>query len=165
MEPVGLALAVVSVFKDAYLTAKFIRNTIQSIKGYEAEQSQLLMRYNVQIYRLKNFSRLFRDADSNVVDMKLLETVSDEYLNMIEDLLLQLKNVLAEYAQHAAFLDDDYQRFSPSSPRFKFDPAKDYLEIEDSNMEDGAIEPASDSTTKTETSKVGFAPMVTKLYT
>ncbi|KAE9580301.1 hypothetical protein CGMCC3_g3764 [Colletotrichum fructicola] len=77
MEPVGLALGVVSVFKDAYLTAKFIRNTIQSIKGYEAEQSQLLMRYNVQIYRLKNFSRLFRDADSNVVDMKLLETVSD----------------------------------------------------------------------------------------
>lgn len=77
MEPVGLALGVVSVFKDAYLTAKFIRNTIQSIKGYEAEQSQLLMRYNVQIYRLKNFSRLFRDADGNVVDMKLLETVSD----------------------------------------------------------------------------------------
>ncbi|KAF4433975.1 hypothetical protein CGCF415_v007144 [Colletotrichum fructicola] len=145
MEPVGLALGVVSVFKDAYLTAKFIRNTIQSIKGYEAEQSQLLMRYNVQIYRLKNFSRLFRDADSNVVDMKLLET---EYLNMVKDLLLQLKNVLAEYAQHAAFLDDDYQRFSPSSPQFKFDPAKDYLEIEDSHMEDVAIEPISNPDNK-----------------
>lgn len=77
MEPFSVALGVVSVFKDAYLTAKFIRNTIQSIKGYEAEQSQLVTRYNVQIYRLKNLSRLFRAADDNLVDMKLLKTVPD----------------------------------------------------------------------------------------
>ena len=77
MEPASLALGVVAVFKDTYLTAKFIRNTVQSIKGYQAEQSQLVMHYTVQIYRLKNLSRLFRNADGNTVDMKLLETVPE----------------------------------------------------------------------------------------
>lgn len=59
---------------------------------------------------------------------------------MVKDLLLQLKNVLAEYAQHAAFLDDDYRQFSPSSPQFRFNPAKDCLEIEDSHKGEVAIE-------------------------
>ncbi|KAI8250463.1 hypothetical protein K4K58_009771 [Colletotrichum sp. SAR11_239] len=137
MEPASLALGVVSVFKDAYLTAKFIRNTIQSIKGYEAEQSQLVTRYNVQIYRLKNLSRLFRAADDNLVDMKLLKTVPDEYLNTVKELLMQLQKVLAHYTQHAAFLDDDYRRFSPSSPHFKH---ANSFEIDDSHGGDEAIE-------------------------
>lgn len=75
MDPASLALGVVAVFKDTYLTAKFIRNTVQSIKGYQAEQSQMVMHYTVQIYRLKNLSRLFRAGDGNTVDMQLLETV------------------------------------------------------------------------------------------
>lgn len=75
MDPASLALGVVAIFKDTYLTAKFIKNTIQSINGYQAEQSQLVMHYTVQIYRLKNLSRLFRAADGNTVDFRLLETV------------------------------------------------------------------------------------------
>jgi hypothetical protein len=77
MEPAGLTFGVIAVFKDAYLTAKFIRNTIRSMKGYHGEQAQLVMHFTVQIYRLKNLSRLFRAADGNKVDMKLLETVPD----------------------------------------------------------------------------------------
>lgn len=66
---------VISVFKDAYLTAKFIRNTASSIKHFRSEQSGLVIHLNVQILRLKNFSRLFRAVDGSQVDMALLETV------------------------------------------------------------------------------------------
>ena len=75
MEPVSLSFAVVAAFKDAYLTAKFIRNTAHTIKNFRGEQSSLVAHLNVQIIRLKNFSRLFRGVNDNEVDMSLLETV------------------------------------------------------------------------------------------
>ncbi|KAF6815285.1 serine threonine protein kinase, partial [Colletotrichum sojae] len=133
MDPASLALGVVAIFKDTYVTAKFIKKTIQSINGYQAEQSSLVMRYTVQIYRLKNLSRLFRAADGNTVDLRLLETVPGEYLNTVREVLAQLQRVLSKYATHAAYLDDDYRRFSPLNPHFHFDPVRDTLEIDDTD--------------------------------
>lgn len=52
---------------------------------------------------------------------------------------MQLQKVLAEYTQHAALLDDDYRRFSPSSPQFKYISS---FEIDDSHGENEAIETA-----------------------
>lgn len=77
MDPASLAFGVIAIFKDTYLTAKFIENTIKTIKIYHNEQSRMVMHLTVQIYRLKNLSRLFRAADGNSVDMTLLETVPD----------------------------------------------------------------------------------------
>ncbi|KAI8161498.1 hypothetical protein K4K49_001745 [Colletotrichum sp. SAR 10_70] len=145
MEPVGLAVGVVSAFKEAYLTIKFIRKTIQSIKGHEKEQSKLLLRYNAQIFRLKGLSRLFCADDGNLVDMNLLETVPDECLITVRDLLMQLKKVLADYAEQAAFLDDDYKRFSPSSPESEFNLANGFIEIEDSHNWNEYIEAVHNS--------------------
>ncbi|PNP84103.1 hypothetical protein FNYG_02791 [Fusarium nygamai] len=132
MEPASLTFGVVAIFKDTYLTAKFIRNTIRTIKGYHGEQSQMITHFTVQIYRLKNLSRLFRANDGNKVDMTLLETVPEEYLNTVRNVLLQLQQVLAEYAKLAVTLDEDYKRFSPLSPHFTFDPVNDSFEIDDS---------------------------------
>lgn len=56
-------------------------------------------------------------------------------------MLAQLQQVLAKYAKLAAYLDDDYQRFSPLSPHFTFDLGKDLLEIDDSHKEDEANNP------------------------
>ncbi|RYP46713.1 hypothetical protein DL768_007121 [Monosporascus sp. mg162] len=146
MDPASITFGVIAVFKDTYLTAKFIRNTARAIKGYHGEQSQLVMHFTVQIYRLKNLSRLFRAADGNRVDMTLLETVPDqEYLSTVRDVLGQLQQVLAEYAKLAATLDEDYKRFSPLSPHFKFDPAKDSFEIDDSGAVEGIEELGEDS--------------------
>lgn len=111
MEAAGLALGVVAVFKDAYLTAKFIRNTVQSINDYHSEQSQLVTHYTVQIYRLKNLSRLFRAADGNTVDMKLLETVPEVCAHdralLIASLALRLKGT---------GISDDSKRRSGATP-------------------------------------------------
>ncbi|KAI8208408.1 hypothetical protein K4K52_001393 [Colletotrichum sp. SAR 10_76] len=116
MEPIGLAFGIISAFKEAYLTVKFIRKTIQTIRYHGDEQSKLLMHYKAQIWRME-----------------------------VRDLLLELKRVLADYAEQAAFLDDDYKRFSPSSPQSEFDPAKTFIDIDDSSKGDEAIEPACDS--------------------
>ncbi|KAI8712493.1 hypothetical protein NCS52_01347700 [Fusarium sp. LHS14.1] len=142
MEPASLAFGVIAVFKDAYLTAKFIENTIKTFKIYHDEQSQMVTHLTVQIYRLKNLSRLFRAADGNSVDMKLMETVPDEYLYLVRSVLGQLQQVLAEYAKLAATLDEDYKRFSPLSPHFKFDPVKDSLKIDDASNTGKVEEPA-----------------------
>lgn len=77
MDPASLAFGLVAVFKDTYLTIKFIRNTIQSLKGYQGEQRQLLTHFDVQLCLLKNLSRLFRAANDNQVDFELLATVPD----------------------------------------------------------------------------------------
>ncbi|KAJ4213184.1 hypothetical protein NW759_011028 [Fusarium solani] len=142
MDPASLAFGVIAIFKDTYLTAKFIENTIKTIKIYHDEQSRMVMHLTVQIYRLKNLSRLFRAADGNSVDMTLLETVPDEYLNLVRSVLGQLQQVLAEYAKLAATLDEDYKRFSPLSPHFKFDPVKDSLKIDDASNAGKIEEPA-----------------------
>ncbi|KAF4884242.1 hypothetical protein CGCF415_v015652 [Colletotrichum fructicola] len=145
MEPIGLAVGVVSAFKEAYLTVKFIRKTIQTIRYHGDEQSKLLMHYKAQIWRMKGLSQLFCADDGNLVDMKRLETVPDEFLIEVRDLLLQLKRILADYTEQAAFLDDDYRRFSPSSPQSEFDPTKTFIGIEDSSKGNEAIEPACDA--------------------
>ncbi|KAI8652494.1 hypothetical protein NCS57_01313500 [Fusarium keratoplasticum] len=142
MDPASLAFGVIAIFKDTYLTAKFIETTIKTIKIYHDEQSRMVMHFTVQIYRLKNLSRLFRAADGNSVDMTLLETVPDEYLNLVRSVLGQLQQVLAEYAKLAATLDEDYKRFSPLSPHFKFDPVKDSLKIDDASNTGKIEEPA-----------------------
>ncbi|KAL2674012.1 hypothetical protein Neosp_012458 [[Neocosmospora] mangrovei] len=152
MEPAGLAFGVIAIFKDTYLTAKFIENTIKTIKVYNDEQSRMVTRFTVQIYRLKNLSRLFRAADGNSVDMKLLETVPDEYLFMVRSVLEQLQQVLAEYAKLAATLDEDYKRFSPLSPHFKFDPVKDSFKIDDASNTEKVEEPADGGDGKSDTS-------------
>ncbi|KAF5573699.1 hypothetical protein FPCIR_13873 [Fusarium pseudocircinatum] len=149
MEPASLAFGVVAIFKDTYLTAKFIRNTIRTIKGYYGEQSQMTTHFTVQIYRLKNLSRLFRANDGNKVDMTLLETVPEEYLNTVRDVLLQLQQVLAEYAKLAVTLDEDYKRFSPLSPLFTIDPVNDSFEIDDSVSTEELEPPKQVGATKT----------------
>ena len=75
MEPASLAFGVFAAFKDIYLTAKFIQKTAHTIKHFRSEQSGLIAHFNVQTIRLKNFSRLFRGEDGNVVDTRLLQTV------------------------------------------------------------------------------------------
>ncbi|KAL2819585.1 hypothetical protein BDW59DRAFT_165036 [Aspergillus cavernicola] len=122
MEPASLAFSVVAVFKDAYLTAKFVRATAKSIRNYRGEQEDVVVHLSVQICRLKNLSRLFRGADDNKVDMDFLETVPDKYLHIIRNILTKLQSVLANYTKLAAALDEDYQKYSPLSPTFQFDP-------------------------------------------
>ncbi|KAM0421122.1 hypothetical protein ACHAPT_011014 [Fusarium lateritium] len=156
MDPASLTFGVIAIFKDTYLTAKFIRNTVKSIKIYHDEQSKLVMHFTVQIYRLKNLSRLFRAADGNTIDMKLLQTVPDEYLNLVRGVLGQLQQVLAEYAKLATTLDEDYKRFSPLSPHFEFDPVKDTLEIDDSGNTERVVEVGEDGDPK------GLNPAPTK---
>ncbi|KAI8238734.1 hypothetical protein K4K57_002490 [Colletotrichum sp. SAR 10_99] len=111
MDPFSVAVGVVAVFKDTYITVKFIKKTVQTMKGHADEQSELLTRYTIQIYRLRNLSRLF--SDGNTVDMKLLETIPKLYLETLNDVLMRLQKILEKYAKLAANLDDDYRRFSP----------------------------------------------------
>ena len=60
----------------------------------------------------------------------------------MRSVLGQLQQVLAEYAKLAATLDEDYKRFSPLSPHFKFDPVKDSLKIDDASNTGKIEEPA-----------------------
>lgn len=53
-----------------------------------------------------------------------------QYLQTVHDVLKELQNVLAEYTKIAATLDEDYKKYSPLSPHFKFDPLK-ALQIDD----------------------------------
>lgn len=57
--------------------------------------------------------------------------MSQDYIRTVRDVLVELQQVLAEYAKLAASLDSDYQRFSPMSPRFKLESVKDSWEIDD----------------------------------
>ena len=77
MEPAGIAFGVFAAFKDIYLTAKFIKKTAYTIKNFRSEHSELITHFDVQTIRLKNFSRLFRGEDGNVVDTRLLKAVPD----------------------------------------------------------------------------------------
>ncbi|KAF4610371.1 hypothetical protein G7Y89_g15747 [Cudoniella acicularis] len=153
MDPASFAFSVVAVFKDAYLTAKFIRKTVNSIKGHRGEQEKAVTRLTVQIYRLKNLSRLFRGVDGNKVDMQLLETVPNQYLQTVHEVLEQLQKVLADYTKLAAALDEDYQTYSPLSPSFKFDPVKDTLLIDDDDDSlEGSCEPGGEKGDQVENS-------------
>ncbi|KAF2186037.1 hypothetical protein K469DRAFT_631435 [Zopfia rhizophila CBS 207.26] len=134
MEPVSLSFAVVAAFKDAYLTAKFIRNTAHSIKHFRGEQSSLVTRLNVQILRLKNFSRIFCGVNGNDVDMSLLETVPNQYLQTVRDIFAELQQVLASYTTLAASIDPEYQKYSPTSPHFRLDLSKVILQIDDAPL-------------------------------
>ncbi|CAF3543479.1 unnamed protein product [Fusarium graminearum] len=132
MEPASLAFGVVAIFKDTYLTAKFITNTLHTIKNHHEEQGRMITQFTVQIYRFKNLSRLFRAADGNKIDVKILNDVPDEYLITMRDILAELQQVLAQYAKLAATLDEDYIKFSPLTSHFKFDQLLDSFEIDDS---------------------------------
>ncbi|KAF3808238.1 hypothetical protein GCG54_00006856 [Colletotrichum gloeosporioides] len=139
MDPFSVAVGVVAVFKDTYITVKFIKKTVQTMKGHADEQSELLTRYTIQIYRLRNLSRLF--SDGNTVDMKLLETIPKLYLELLNDVLMRLQKILEKYAKLAANLDDDYRRFSPLSPDCKSDPEN--LQIDDDSTDIKSKDPTS----------------------
>jgi len=59
------------------LTAKFVGAAVKSMQHYNSEQHDLVNDFNVEILRLKNFSRIFSDVDGIEVDMKLLESVEN----------------------------------------------------------------------------------------
>ncbi|KAH8170863.1 serine threonine protein kinase [Sarocladium implicatum] len=131
MEPASFAFGLITVFKDTYLTIKFIRNTVRTLKGFEGEQEQMAIKFNVQILFLRNLSRIFCAADSNEVDFELLEGVSDWYLRTIQDILRQHQRILGEYSRTAAYLDHDYKRFLDLSRQGKIESVREAWLIEE----------------------------------
>lgn len=77
MDPASAAFGVVALFKDAYLTAQFIKNTVVTIKKHEQEYAVMALEFEVQIFRFKNLSRLFRGPDGNTVDAAILQNMSE----------------------------------------------------------------------------------------
>jgi len=75
MDPASAAFGVVALFKDTYLTVQFIKNVAQTIRQHEEEYTDLLLDFEVQIFRFKNLSRLFRRTDGNVIDTDILDAV------------------------------------------------------------------------------------------
>jgi len=76
MDPASLSIAVVALFKDVYLVAKYIRRKVKSAKQHRYEQSLLLAEFRIEILHLKSFWKLFTGKDGNLVDDHLLNNVS-----------------------------------------------------------------------------------------
>lgn len=73
MEAAGFAFGLVAVFKDTYLTIRFIQKTVQTMQEHKEERDRIILRFDVQVHRLNGLSMLFCDPKSNRLDHELLE--------------------------------------------------------------------------------------------
>jgi hypothetical protein len=76
MDPASAAFGVVALFKDAYLTAQFINNTVTTIAEHEQEYAVMALEFKVRIFPFKNLSRLFRGPDGNTVDATIVKNIT-----------------------------------------------------------------------------------------
>ncbi|KAJ2893573.1 hypothetical protein MKZ38_008445 [Zalerion maritima] len=125
MDGLSAAFGLVALFKDVYLTAQFIQNTARTLRAHEKEYSGIILEFQIQVFRYKNLSRLFRKQDGNVVDIAMLTAVEKvlaqqhpTYLKMVHDTISELRDILGEYTVLAMALDESYQKNSPLSPKF-----------------------------------------------
>jgi len=77
MDPASAAFGVVALFKDIYLTTQFIKRTVVTIKEHEKEYAAMALEFEVQMFRFKNLSRLFRGPDGNTVDATILKSMTE----------------------------------------------------------------------------------------
>lgn len=71
----GLAIAVVTAFKDVYSTVKFIKEQIHSLRHFRVEKSNLITEFEIQIARLERNSRILSRGKGNAPDARYLQTV------------------------------------------------------------------------------------------
>ena len=71
----GLAIAVVTAFKDVYSTIKFIKEKIHCLKHFRVEKSNLITEFEIQIALLEKNSRVLSRGKANGPDVHYLQTV------------------------------------------------------------------------------------------
>lgn len=157
----GLALAVFTAFKDVYQTVKFIKAKIHSLRHFQAERSDLITDFEIQIARLENNSRILSRGKDKGPDVNYLQTVPkvswhitglgskvnrrliQKYLQLVRKVFAELQRILAEYIRYAALGDSQQGAGTTSSSEdekkkwFNFGPIwpqraiKDLVTLED----------------------------------
>ena len=73
MDVASLTLAVVGLFKDAYLTIKFIYKCLSTIRRFREGHADMALRYSIQIYRLRYFWAIFTGKMDNTINIKAID--------------------------------------------------------------------------------------------
>lgn len=70
MDGASLAVAVVGLFKDVYLTIKFVRKIWRTMKAFREDREEVALKYALQLTRLRGFWQVFNNNTSNKIDTK-----------------------------------------------------------------------------------------------
>jgi len=73
MDVTSLTLAVVGLFKDAYLTIKFVHRCLLTIRRFREGHADMALRYGIQIYRLRYFWAVFTGKMDNTINIKAID--------------------------------------------------------------------------------------------
>ena len=72
MEVTSLTLAVVGLFKDAYLTIKFVHRCLSTIRKFRESHADMALRYGIQIHRLRWFWAAFTGKMDDTISIKAI---------------------------------------------------------------------------------------------
>ncbi|KAA6412855.1 MAG: hypothetical protein FRX48_03848 [Lasallia pustulata] len=107
---IGLSLAVLTTFKEAYLLSKYMWRTIQSAKHHKSERFLLETEYRHELLYLCSLGRLHQKHAIFFAD----EVLQKAWLEHMRDVFECLSSeVFGQYAKLAAKEDPDYQEYSP----------------------------------------------------
>ncbi|KAH6894462.1 hypothetical protein B0T10DRAFT_545974 [Thelonectria olida] len=101
MEPISLAIAIVTASRDVYSTVKFIQKVTRSTKHIRSEQSDLSTQFDLQILRLNEFSRILGAENGEGLDLNYLKSIPEPYLRIVQDHFAKLQKILGEYTREA----------------------------------------------------------------
>lgn len=76
MEAAGLVFGVISVFKDGYLVARFVYNTINSGLKHEEERAEIAQKLRHELLCLQSFGSWLVDSRGRVTNDPTLNAVS-----------------------------------------------------------------------------------------
>ena len=75
MEPVGLAVSILTVVDEIYVVARFIYRTVKSAKNADAELDNLMSSMRVELLFLRSFLAYFERARGSITQVADLDEV------------------------------------------------------------------------------------------
>ena len=73
---IGLATAVIDIFKDTYLVSKWVYKTINSGRNYESERKEVADDFHYELLLLQSFGRWFQKRKGTIIYDHELDKVS-----------------------------------------------------------------------------------------